>query len=97
QGHKCFNVWSPFVNGNDVPVAPFNGYALRQDAANGAVELAVNINGAVRWRVGEFVSGPYHLHVICPAYIPIGNKDHTGIVVGNAVKYLLSQPCSVNV
>ncbi|EPS74359.1 hypothetical protein M569_00401, partial [Genlisea aurea] len=97
QGHKDFNVWSPFLYGNNVPVAPYNGLALNEDESTGAVILAVNLNGRVRWKVGDVISGRYHLHVMCPAYIPIGNSKNTGIVVGNAVKYQLSQPCSVNV
>ncbi|KAL8505176.1 hypothetical protein ACS0TY_016404 [Phlomoides rotata] len=97
QGHKDVNVWSPFIYGNNVPVAPYNGIALSQDKSDGAINLIIRINGRVRWKVGSFISGRYHLHVTCSAYIPIGNSRNTGIVVGNAVKYQLSQSCSVNV
>ncbi|KAK6126507.1 hypothetical protein DH2020_039741 [Rehmannia glutinosa] len=97
QGHKDVNVWSPFIYGNTVPVAPYNGLALTQDQSDGAIAITVKINGRVRWKVGSFISGRYHLHVTCPAYIPLGNSKNTGIVIGNAVKYQLSQSCSVNV
>ncbi|KAG6412138.1 hypothetical protein SASPL_124807 [Salvia splendens] len=97
QGHKDVNVWSPFLYGVDVPVAPYNGAALAQDRADGAVSLLVKMNGRVRWKVGSFISGRYHLHVVCAAYIPVGNSKNSGIVVGNSVKYQLSQRCSVNV
>ncbi|KAH6798916.1 NDR1/HIN1-like 1 [Perilla frutescens var. frutescens] len=98
QGHKEANVWSPFIYGNTVPVAPYNGAALSQDQSGaGAVNLMIRINGRVRWKVGSFISGRYHLHVTCPAYIPIGNSKNYGVVIGNAVKYQLSQSCSVNV
>ncbi|KAL2463977.1 NDR1/HIN1-like 1 [Forsythia ovata] len=97
QGHKDVNVWSPFVYGTSVPVAPYNGVALSQDKSNGAIWLIIKMNGRVKWRVGSFVSGRYHLHVTCPAYIPLGNSRNTGIVIGNAIKYQLSQTCSVNV
>ncbi|KAL2229259.1 NDR1/HIN1-like protein 1 [Sesamum indicum] len=97
QGHKDVNVWSPFIYGNNVPVAPYNGVALGQDKSNGAISLTIKINGRVRWKVGSFISGRYHLHITCPAYIPLGNSKNTGIVIGNAVKYQLSQSCSVNV
>ncbi|KAG6401620.1 hypothetical protein SASPL_138484 [Salvia splendens] len=97
QGHKDVNVWSPFLYGNNVPVAPYNGIALAQDQSNGAINLLIKINGRVRWKVGSFISGRYHLHVACAAYIPIGNSKNTGIVIGNAVKYQLSQSCTVNV
>lgn len=98
QGHKDVNVWSPFIYGNDVPVAPYNGLALAQDKSSGAISLIIKINGRVRWKVGSFISGRYHLHVTCPAYIPLGNSRSNGIAVANnAIKYQLSQTCSVNV
>ncbi|KAG8374038.1 hypothetical protein BUALT_Bualt11G0089400 [Buddleja alternifolia] len=97
QGHKEVNVWSPFLYGNTVPVAPYNGIALSQDQSNGAIMLTIKLNGRVKWKVGSFISGHYHLHVNCPAYIPLGNSKNTGIIIGNAVKYQLSQSCSVNV
>ncbi|KAL3628151.1 hypothetical protein CASFOL_027197 [Castilleja foliolosa] len=97
QGHKDVNVWSPFIYGSNVPVAPYNGLALSQDQTNGAVTMTIKINGRVKWKVGSFVSGRYHLHVTCPVNIPIGNSKNTGIIVGNGVKYQLSQSCSVSV
>ncbi|XP_024986306.1 NDR1/HIN1-like protein 1 [Cynara cardunculus var. scolymus] len=97
QGHKDTNIWSPFVYGTNVPVAPYNGAALSQDQANGAIGLVIKMNGRVRWKVGSFISGRYHIHVTCPAYIPFGNRNSgiAGVVVG--VKYQLAQKCSVNV
>ncbi|KAL7614676.1 NDR1/HIN1-like protein 1 [Lactuca sativa] len=100
QGHKDNNVWSPFVYGTNVPVAPYNGASLTQDQSNGQISLIIKINGRVRWRVGRFISGRYHIHVSCPAYIPFGNKLNSaipGIVVGTGIKYQLSTRCSVNV
>ena len=100
QGHKDTNVWSPFIYGTNVPVAPYNGESLTQDQSNGAISLLIKMNGRVRWRVGRFISGRYHIHVTCPAYIPFGNKQNSvipGIVVGTGIKYQLSQRCKVNV
>ncbi|PWA82995.1 Late embryogenesis abundant protein, LEA-14 [Artemisia annua] len=101
QGHKDTNVWSPFISGTNVPVAPYNGASLTQDQSNGAIMIYVKMNGRVRWRVGRFISGRYHIHVTCPAYIPFGNNKMTsvipGIQVGTGMKYQLSQRCSVNV
>ncbi|XP_071908502.1 NDR1/HIN1-like protein 1 [Coffea arabica] len=96
QGHKDVNVWSPFIYGNNVPIAPYNGLALTQDQSNGAVQLMIKMNGRVKWKVGTVTTGRYHLHVTCPAYIPFGNKN-TGIVIGTGIKYQLSQSCSVSV
>lgn len=97
QGHKEINVWSPFIYGNQVPVAPYNSVALGQDQGSGAVQLTIRIDGRVRWKVGTFISGRYHLYVRCPAYITFGTRT-TGVIVGNnAVKYQLVTSCSVNV
>ncbi|XP_031283701.1 NDR1/HIN1-like protein 1 [Pistacia vera] len=97
QGHNEIDVWSPFVYGTDVPVAPYNAVSLSQDQANGVIPLLFKIDGRVRWKVGTFISGKYHLYVKCSAYINFGSKQ-TGIPLGNnAVKYQLVQSCSVNV
>jgi hypothetical protein len=97
QGHKDINVWSPFIYGTQVPVAPYNSLALGQDQANGAVQLTIKIDGRVRWKVGTFISGRYHLYVRCPAYITFGTRN-TGVIVGdNAVKYQLVTNCGVSV
>ncbi|XP_022133133.1 NDR1/HIN1-like protein 1 [Momordica charantia] len=99
QGHNDVNVWSPFVVGNAVPIAPYNGAALYQDQAVGTLLLSIKLDGRVRFKVGAFVSGRYHLNVDCPATISFGNPAAgNGIIVGNnAVKYQLVQPCSVSV
>ncbi|VFQ59228.1 unnamed protein product [Cuscuta campestris] len=98
QGHKDVNVWSPFLRGNNVPIAPFYGPDLTRDKADGAVWLTFKIAGRVRWRVGDVITGRYHLHVDCPAFIPLGTTPGDGgIVVGNTVKYQLSQSCDVSV
>ncbi|XP_059462950.1 NDR1/HIN1-like protein 1 [Corylus avellana] len=97
QGHKDINVWSPFIYGNQVPVAPYNTVLLGQDQANGAVQLLIKIDGRVRWKVGTFISGKYHLYVRCPAYINFGSRT-AGVEIGNnAVKYQLVTSCSVSV
>ncbi|KAL6988556.1 hypothetical protein U1Q18_014308 [Sarracenia purpurea var. burkii] len=96
QGQNDVNVWSPFIVGTNVPVASYNGVALSQDEADGRVILLININGQVRWKVGTYITGDYHLHVNYPALITFGSQT-TGIIVGNAIKYQLVQSCSVNV
>ncbi|CAN8278956.1 unnamed protein product [Cochlearia groenlandica] len=97
QGHKEDNVWSPFVYGTDVPVSPYNAVALEEERGSGIVRLMVRADGRVRWKVGAFITGKYHIHVRCPALINIGNKA-AGVIVGdNAVKYSLVTKCSVNV
>ncbi|XP_059627783.1 NDR1/HIN1-like protein 1 [Cornus florida] len=96
QGHKDVNVWSPFLCGNAVPVAPYLAAALSQDEMAGMVLINIKIDGRVRWKVGTFISGRYHLYANCPAYISFGNRNN-GIVVGPAIKYQLVQSCHVDV
>ncbi|KAG9160424.1 hypothetical protein Leryth_008835 [Lithospermum erythrorhizon] len=96
QGHKDNNVWSPFVYGNNVPIAPYNGPALTSDQTSGSVWLTIKIDGRVKWKVGSIITGRYHLHVTCPAYIPFGNKNNNGLFAGTAVKFQLQQKCRVS-
>ncbi|KAF8395456.1 hypothetical protein HHK36_019402 [Tetracentron sinense] len=96
QGHKDTDVWSPFLYGTSVPVAPYIAVGLSQDQSAGVVLLNIKIDGRVRWKVGTWISGRYHLHVKCPAYITFGSRN-TGIPVGAAVKYQLVKACNVDV
>ncbi|XP_073155927.1 NDR1/HIN1-like protein 1 [Henckelia pumila] len=98
QGHKDVNVWSPFIYGTNVPVAPYNGPSLSMDLNNGDVTMLIKLDGRVKWKVGTFTTGRYHLHVTCRANIPIGNTSkNNGIIIGAAVKYQIQQSCSVSV
>ncbi|XVE61407.1 hypothetical protein DITRI_Ditri06bG0037200 [Diplodiscus trichospermus] len=97
QGHNEINVWSPFIYGNMVPIAPDNSVTLRSEQAAGTVFVIIKIDGRVRWKVGTFVSGRYHFYVRCPAYITFGSKSN-GIIIGeNAVKFQFVTKCSVSV
>ncbi|XP_010534393.1 PREDICTED: NDR1/HIN1-like protein 12 [Tarenaya hassleriana] len=93
QGHKEINVWSPYVYGTAVPVAPYNAVGLEEDKDHGAVTVTIRADGRVRWKVGTFVTGKYHLYVRCPAYINFADKP-AGV---NAVKYTFTSSCSVSV
>jgi len=84
------------VYGSEVPVAPYVGEALGEDNVAGTVLINVKVDGTVKWKVGTWVSGKYHLHVNCPAYISFGNRN-SGIPVGPAVKFQLVQSCHVDV
>ncbi|XP_010556416.1 PREDICTED: NDR1/HIN1-like protein 12 [Tarenaya hassleriana] len=97
QGHKEDDVWSPFVYGTSVPIAPYNAVALSDEQSRGFVMLTVRADGRVRWKVGTFITGRYHIHVRCPAYINLWNKAAGTAVGDNAVKYTLVTKCSVNV
>ncbi|CAN8259719.1 unnamed protein product [Cochlearia groenlandica] len=97
QGHKEVNVWSPFVSGTYVPVSPYNAVSLDGDRDNGFVRLVIVAEGRVRWKVGTFITGKYHLHVRCLADINFGNRGNGVLVGDNAVKYTLANMCSVSV
>lgn len=96
QGHKDITIWSPFLFGNSVPVAPYYTDALTQDQIAGTVLINIKATGRVRWKVGTFISGKYRLNVNCPAYINLGHRN-TGVVVGPAIKYQLVQGCHADV
>jgi hypothetical protein len=97
QDHKETNVWSPFIYGNSVPIAPYNGPLLQEEQSAGAVMFTIRIDGRVKWKVGSITTGYYHLHAKCPAYIQFGNPN-SGVTVGeNVVKYQLLVTCSVSV
>lgn len=96
QGHGDVVVWSPFLYGNAAPVAPFLSGMLSQDLMAGLVLLNVKIDGRLKWKVGTWFSGRYHIHVDCPAYISTGGR-RDGIGFGPTVKYQLVQNCIVDV
>ncbi|KAK7257592.1 hypothetical protein RIF29_31664 [Crotalaria pallida] len=98
QGHKDFTVWSPFLYASAVPVSPYTLSSLQQDQNGGVVLVNVKVNGRVKWKVGTWISGRYHLYVNCPAYIRFAGDRNGGIgVVAPAVKFQLLQTCSVDV
>ncbi|KAJ0259719.1 hypothetical protein HA466_0060310 [Hirschfeldia incana] len=97
QGHKEDSVWSPIIFGDAVPIAPYNAVALGDEQSRGFVELVIRADGRVRWKVGTLITGKYHLHVRCHAFINLADKSNGAIVGENAVKYTVDYQCSVNV
>ncbi|RVW33347.1 NDR1/HIN1-like protein 1 [Vitis vinifera] len=68
----------------------------KDDLMTGMVLLNVKIDGRVKWKVGTWISGSYHIHVNCPAYISFcERKDCIGF--GPTVKYQLVKSCTVDV
>ncbi|XP_022898891.1 NDR1/HIN1-like protein 1 [Olea europaea var. sylvestris] len=96
QGHKEMTVWSPILCGNEVPLAPYLAVSLNQEQMVGMVLINFKMSIKVRWRVGKFVSGTYHLYVNCPAYINSGNNNNNAANagVGNAIQF---KNCHVDV
>ncbi|KAJ8434773.1 hypothetical protein Cgig2_017181 [Carnegiea gigantea] len=93
------DIWSPFLRGDSVPIAPYIGAQLNQDRSIGVIRIVVKLDGQVRWKVGSLITGLYGIRVSCPAVIPFGGNDaNNGVLVANnAVKYSLVQGCSVSV
>ncbi|KAI3412485.1 LEA_2 domain-containing protein [Psidium guajava] len=96
QGHKEVIDWSPFLCGSAVPVSPFLTAALEQDRNAGSVLLDIKVDGRVKWKVGTWVSGKYHLHVNCPALL-VFKEPSGGIAVGPSMKIQITQHCTVDV
>ncbi|KZV17386.1 hypothetical protein F511_23069 [Dorcoceras hygrometricum] len=91
QGQKDTTVWSSNLNGNSVAVAPNLGVELKQDR----LMINVRVDGRIRWRVAAYISGKYHLHVNCPAYVSFGSESN-GVSMGPAINYQLIMKCHVH-
>ncbi|CAD6258138.1 unnamed protein product [Miscanthus lutarioriparius] len=99
QGHGDVDVWSPVLAGPGVPFAPFLADALNKDIAAGYLILQVRIDGRVRWKVGSWVSGHYHIFVTCPAYfINAGaGSGYGGAVGAHGLRFQTATYCRVEV
>ncbi|XP_068662341.1 NDR1/HIN1-like protein 1 [Aristolochia californica] len=95
QGDNDVIVWSPFLNGASVPVSPYLGLAIGQDQTVGYYILNIKVDGRVRWKVGTWISGGYHLYVNCPAYFRLDSHSDSGN--GVIVKLQVPVGCSVDV
>jgi hypothetical protein len=79
QGHKDSTVWSPVMSGGPVSVSSqYVVDAMRQDIAAGYVLLHVKLEGRVKWKVGSWVSGGYHIYVNCPALLATTGSSAVG-------------------
>ena len=95
QGHGDVDVWSPVLAGPNVPFAPFLADAMRKDIANGYLIMEVRIDGRVRWKVGSWTSGHYHIFVTCPAYF-IGSGA-SSVVGAHGLRFQTATYCRVEV
>ncbi|XP_078440889.1 NDR1/HIN1-like protein 1 [Wolffia australiana] len=78
QGHKDVVIWSPYLFGTNVPIAPFLAASLGQDKNSGMLLLDVKLDGKLRWKVGSWTSGKYHVFVNCPALLVFGSPPVPG-------------------
>ncbi|GJN06945.1 hypothetical protein PR202_ga24725 [Eleusine coracana subsp. coracana] len=95
QGHGDVDVWSPVLSGPNVPFAPYLADALGKDVANGYLIMEVKIDGRVRWKVGSWTSGHYHIFVTCPAFFI--KSGGNGVVGANGLRFQTATYCRVEV
>ncbi|KAF8641905.1 hypothetical protein HU200_067615 [Digitaria exilis] len=95
QGHGDVDVWSPVLAGPNVPFAPFLADAMRKDLANGYIMMEVRIDGRVRWKVGSWTSGHYHIFVTCPAYFISSGANR--VVGAHGLRFQTPTYCRVEV
>uniref|UniRef100_A0A0E0PG12 Late embryogenesis abundant protein LEA-2 subgroup domain-containing protein n=1 Tax=Oryza rufipogon TaxID=4529 RepID=A0A0E0PG12_ORYRU len=93
QGHYDQSVWSPFLQSLDHVVLPPNlAVALAQDETAGYVLVDIRLDGWVRWKVGTWISGHYHLRVNCPALLTVNDgKGSYGVNYGGGDGYFRFQ------
>lgn len=95
QDHNDDAIWSPFLYGTDIPVGPYLTESLSQDENAGFLLIVVKVEGKLRWKVGSWVSGRYHIYVNCPAFLTVGNGKGDG--GGWGFKFQQMVTCSVDV
>ncbi|XP_065867356.1 NDR1/HIN1-like protein 1 [Euphorbia lathyris] len=95
-GHKDTTIWSPFIDGNSVPVSTPMAAALGEDLNAGALLINIKIDGRIKWKVGSWISGKYRINVNCPGYLTFGSRSH-GIADGVGIKYQFVKGCTVEV
>ncbi|CAN1193286.1 NDR1/HIN1-like protein 1 [Linum perenne] len=104
-GTKDITVWSPFLYGVTLPVSPALVQAVGQDLSAGVLILNVKMYGRLKWKLGSWLSGKYHIAVNCPAYLRSAahlqqpNNDNAASMVDVAgIKYQFhNQGCNVQV
>lgn len=96
QGHKDVDAWSPYLRGDSIPIAPFLVDALAQDEADGFFFLWVKVEGRLRWKVGDWKSGRYHVFVNCPAYLSFDRSNDSSFPT-EMIRFRQSSTCTVDI
>uniref|UniRef100_A0ACD5Z1S9 Uncharacterized protein n=1 Tax=Avena sativa TaxID=4498 RepID=A0ACD5Z1S9_AVESA len=102
QGHRDQSVWSPYLRSMDsVVLSPELAVSLAQDETAGYVLIDIRVDGQVRWKVGTWISGQYHLKANCPALITVNQgRGSYGATTGGGTEYFRFQQaaaCNVDV
>ncbi|KMZ75147.1 Late embryogenesis abundant (LEA) hydroxyproline-rich glycoproteinfamily [Zostera marina] len=69
QGSKDVTIWSPYISGNSIPIASYAVQTLKQEEKAGMVILNVVVDGKIRWKIGPWKFGRFHLFVNCQSFI----------------------------
>jgi len=80
QGDDDYNVLSPVLSGNNVVLAPFVADHMNYEKQNHLLSLTLKMYGRIRWKVGTWTSGHYHLNVNCFAIMGMVNSGNGGQV-----------------
>lgn len=93
QDHSDIEVWTPILlYGNSVPLAPPVCERLNYEMQNGLLSLNLRLEGTIRWKVGSWTSGNYHLNVNCWAISGISING-----IGSQVSLQPGNKCHVEV
>ncbi|TVU26823.1 hypothetical protein EJB05_29388, partial [Eragrostis curvula] len=95
EGHGDVDDWSPVLSGPNVPFAPYLADALGKDVANGYLIMEVKIDDRVRWKVGSWTSGHYHIFVTCPAFFITSGGN--GVQGASGLRFQTTTYCHVEV
>ncbi|EHA8591511.1 NDR1/HIN1-like protein 1 [Cocos nucifera] len=74
QDHNDVIVWSPYLNGTAILLAPYLATTVVQDESAEVMLIHIKIDGSLRWKVGTWISSHYHIDVNCPALFTVDSS-----------------------
>nr|WIW57607.1 late embryogenesis abundant protein LEA37 [Pinus tabuliformis] len=80
QGAHDNNILPPVLSGNSVALAPFVASQLSSEMQSGLLTWSLTTYGRIRFKVGTWTSGHYHLNVNCVAVMGLNNNGAGGQV-----------------
>jgi len=80
QDDNGMNFLPTILYGNSVPLAAVVCEQLNYERQNGLLSLSLRMDGTIRWKVGSWTSGHYHLNVNCWAILGMNNNGFGGQV-----------------
>jgi hypothetical protein len=92
QDNNAIDGLTPILYGNSVPLAAVLCEQLNYERQNGLLSLSLRMEGTIRWKVGSWTSGCYHLNVYCWAMLGISNNG-----IGGQVPLQAGTRCHVEV